>query len=579
MKSRASAAIRPLAYSVSACLGLALCLPVAAQEVPQTLPGQTPQDIDPARRTPAVEPARIDPATLAVVAACPFAGKGEITLDRIQVTGATLVPGAEIDAAVADLLGHPADAAVLCTARDRVAAVYAAHGEALAAVEIPEQELKAGVLTLHVTEGRVRSVVIENAEALGPSAALVRAYLDVLRNGEATRWADVERAFLLVREIPGADVRFALRRTNDGTPDGLEIVATAQPRRKFDIGVSVQDLGSRELGRESASLRLDANGFTRFGDRSSLVLFSSFGGEQKVAQLLEEVRFGPSGLVLLGDIAYGRSRPGGGLAALELEGHSLVTRLGVRYPLVRRRGMSLDTGARIEAIDQTNDLGFLRGAGLGMIPLFDEKLRVFAAEANARWQPVGSGFAATAGVELRKGLGILGASEAGDPLLSRAGARPDFVSARFDLGARWSARPGAAATPFLAFNGAAQWSDSALPAYEEFQVGNYTIGRGFDPGAASGDSAVAGQFEAGLDFRGAKGAASLFAFADSAHLWNRDAGADEATLRSLGLGARAYTRLGQFALTWAVPQTGTAPGGDAPDARVMFTFHHTFSIR
>src|SRR5690606_31800206 len=94
MTSRASAAMRPLACSVSVILGLAFSLPALAQDTPTTLPGQTPQDIDPASRTPAVEPARIDLGTLAVSADCPFAGKGEITLRRIEVAGATLVPQA-----------------------------------------------------------------------------------------------------------------------------------------------------------------------------------------------------------------------------------------------------------------------------------------------------------------------------------------------------------------------------------------------------------------------------------------------------------------------------------------------------
>lgn len=571
--------MRPLACSVSVILGLAFSLPALAQDTPTTLPGQTPQDIDPASRTPAVEPARIDLGTLAVSADCPFAGKGEITLRRIEVAGATLVPQAAIDAAVADLVGHAADAGVLCTARDRVASVYAAHGEALAAVDIPPQDLTPGVLTLRVNEGRVRRVAIENAEALGPSAALAQAYLDALVTDGATRWADVERAFLLVREIPGADVGFTMRRLDDGSPDGLEIVATAAPRRKFDIGVSAHNLGSEELGPWGLSLRADANSFTRLGERTSLVLFSSLGGEQKVAQLLGEVRLGASGWTLLGDIAHGRSEPGGGLEMLELEGRSLVTRLGARYPVVKTRALALDAGVRLEAIDQDNALGFLRDAGLGMIPLFEEDLRVLALDANLRWQRPGSGLAATAGLELRKGLGIWGASEAGDLLLSRAQARPDFVSAKLGLGARWSARPGAMASPFVSVSGAGQWSNAPLPAYEEFQVGNYTIGRGFDPGAASGDSAVAGQLEAGWDLRGDVGAASVFAFVDAAHLWNRDDASEEATLRSIGLGARAYTRHGQFGLALAFPKTGAFPGGETPDARVLFTYTHTFPIR
>ena len=581
MKLKANVALRPLARGVAVSLGLALVAPAIAQVTPVTIavPGQTPQDIDPASRTPAVPPALIDPATLAVAGACPFAGKGDITLTRIDVTGATLVAREDLDRAVADLLGRPADAGVLCTARDRIAAVYARRGEALAAVDIPEQNITGGALTLRVTEGRIRSVVLENAEALGPSAVLAHAYLERLKTDGATRWADVERAFLLTREIPGADVSFALRRSGDDTADGLEVVASAAPRRKVDIGFGAQNLGSEELGRESVSLRMDANGFTPYGERTSLVLLSSLGGEQKVAQLLEEVRLGASGLMLLGDFAYGRSQPGGALEALELDGRSRVGRLGLRYPLARTRALSVDTGMRLEAIDQTNDLGFLRGVGGPAIPLFEEKLRVLALETNARWQRPASGLATMASLELRKGLGLWGASEPGDPLLSRAEGRPDFLSAKLGVGARWSMKPGAASSPYLGFNGGAQWSNAPLPAYEEFQVGNYTIGRGFDPGAASGDSAVAGQLEAGWDFRSASANTSVFAFIDAARLWNRDDFAYDTSLRSIGLGARMSTRYGQLGLTWAVPQTGALPGDAKPDARVLLTFNHAFSIR
>lgn len=573
-----TAAMRPLARGVAVALGLALTWPTVAQVAGPAVPGQTPQDIDPAQRLPAVPPAVIDPSTLAVAASCPFTGKGDVTLRRIDVAGATLVSRGAIDAVLADLLDKPADAEVLCTARDRVARLYADQGEALAAVDIPQQTLTDGVLTLQVTEGRVRSVVIENESALGPSSALARAYLAQLDTGATTRWRDVERAFLLTREIPGAEIGFALRRSADDSADGLEVVASASPRRKVDIGVSVQNLGSEELGRESASLRLDANGFTPFGERTSLVLFSSLGGEQKVVQLLEEVRLGASGWTLLGDVAYGRSRPGGALDPLELEGRSRVARLGARYPMVKSRALAWDAGARLEAINQTNDLGFLRSFGAGLIPLFDEKLRVLAIDTSARWQS-GPGLVAVSSLELRKGLGIWGASEAGDMLLSRPEGRPDFTSARIGAGARWTVHPSARGTPYVGVNGAAQWSNAPLPAYEEYQVGNYTVGRGFDPGAAAGDRALAAQVEAGWEVRGNSAVTSVFAFVDGARLWNRDVAADDATLRSVGVGARVNSRHGQFAVMWAAPRTGTVPGGPTPDSRVLVTFNHNFSIR
>jgi hemolysin activation/secretion protein len=37
----------------------------------------------------------------------------------------------------------------------------------------------------------------------------------------------------------------------------------------------------------------------------------------------------------------------------------------------------------------------------------------------------------------------------------------------------------------------AQYSDAPLPSYEAFALGNFTLGRGFDPGALSGDKGVA----------------------------------------------------------------------------------------
>lgn len=574
------AAARSRTRSAAVITGLFAALPAFAQVDPSQLPGQTRQDIDPASRVPAVQPRAIDPSMLAQPSACPFAGQGSLTLSRIVVTGATLVPQADVDAAVADLVGTTADAGVLCTARDRVAAVYARRGEALARVDLPGQRITDGVLTLRVTEGRIVDTVIENREAMGPSAALADAYLARLEAGGATRWADVERAFLLTRDIPGADVRFGMRRADDGSADGLVAGVTFAPRRKLDLTVSAQNFGSEELGRNGASVRADANGFTPFGERTSLVLFSSFSGAQRVVQLMEEFRVGASGWTVLGDVAWGRSEPEGGLAPLELEGRSRVARLGARYPLVRSRAANIDAGVRVEAIDQTNDLGFLRSFGLGTIPLFDEDLRVLAFELASRWQPRGMpGFGAAFGVELRQGLDAFGASQPRDPLLSRAEARPDFTSARVNLSARWAMLPYARVSPYVLLAGSGQWASDPLPAYEEFQVGNYTIGRGFDPGAASGDRALAAQGELGVDFAGTAYPVSVFGFVDAAHVRNKDAGSYDSEPWSAGVGARVRWRQGQFALTWAKPQTEAIPGQPVPEARVLATFNHAFSIR
>jgi hemolysin activation/secretion protein len=292
---------------------------------------------------------------------------------------------------------------------------------------------------------------------------------------------------------------------------------------------------------------------------------------------MEEARLGASAWVAFGDIAFGRSEPGGALAPLELEGDSTVARLGARYGWIKQRNKAVDLGVRIESVDQQNDLGFLRSVGLGTIPLFDERLSVLALEANGRWRSLGA-LATVFGVEVRQGLQAFGASKSGDALLSRADGRTVFTSFRGNATARWTAAS-VDARPYLQAAASGQWTDDPLPAYEEFQVGNYTVGRGFDPGAASGDRAIAVQLEAGIDFSAGAGMASIYGFADHARLWNLDADSYDSSPRSSGLGLRLQGRAGRLDLAWALPQNGAFPGAPKSEDRLLVTYTNTFSIR
>lgn len=571
-------AARRLACGVSGLvLASALAVGAAAAQVPVT-PGQTREELDPARLAPPVAAPTIDAATLAQPARCPFTGRGRVTLSRIDVRGGTLITESDLQAAVAGLTGEEQDLSVLCLARDRIARLYADRGEALVRVDLPEQRVTGGVLVVNVTEGRVVGATLREPGNLGPAAALAEAYMDRPVTGRATPWREVERAFLLVRDIPGSDVTFSLARAADGGADGLEAVAAFGPRRKFDITVSGQNFAAEGTGREGASVRFDANSFTRLGERTSLVLFSALEGRQRVAQLVEEVRLGGAGLTAIADIAYSESEPGGALEALELEGRSLVARLGGRYPLALTRHRRLDLSGGLEWIDQNNDLGAFRQPNGDPTALFEESLRVVSLGVASGWRPAPGVQTAFDG-ELRKGLDAFGASEAGDPLLSRPEGRPDFTAVRLRGSLRRDVPVRDGSAVFVGLTASGQWATDPLPAYEEFQAGNYTVGRGFDPGAASGDKALAGQVELGWDMAARGAIFTVFGFADAAKLWNLDAGGYDSRPWSLGVGVRARSRLGQASLTYAAPQSVPFPGADTPDARLLLSLSTTFSFR
>jgi hemolysin activation/secretion protein len=506
---------------------------------------------------------------------------------KIEVTGATLVPQSDIQSAIAGLVGKPSDLAVLCEARDRVARLYAARGEALARVDLPEQRMSEGVLTLAVTEGRIVDTEIRNSAAAGPAAARVAGYFRQLEAAGVARWSDVERAFLLTREVPGLDAGFSIRRAGDGTPNGLVAVAALAPRRLFDITFNGHNLGSRELGREGATVRIDANGFTPLAERTSFIASTSSNGGQWVFQLLEEFRIGSSGTVILSDLAYSKSRPEGALEVLDLEGRAWVGRLGARHPLVRTRALSTDVSAKFEYIDQKNDLGFLSGPGSEPLTLFRDELRVLSAQLLNRWQPLSHrGLAVTTDLELRKGLHGLGASDPGDPLLSRADARPDFFAARFAASARFVPATSGRLVPWVSATLSGQWSPHSLPAYEEYQIGNYTVGRGYDPGAASGDRGLGLQLEAGAEVPVREigpvlgdGAFGLFGFYDTARIWNEEPLSYDSTIASIGGGLRVRFPRTQLSLFYADPRKAPFPSAEKPGGRMIVTLTRTFSIR
>ena len=583
MRSSIWVSPRALASVIAIGASYSIAQGVSAQS---TIPGQSREEVDPASRTPPVQPRRLDPRVLAQAQPCAFSGKGRVTLNRIEITGATLVAQEEALRSVADLIGTERDLAVLCEARDRVSALYAARGEALVRVDLPEQRIAGGVLTLNVTEGRIADVTLVNAEALGPAASQASAYLGALRTGSATRWRDVERAFLLTQELPGAEPGFSIRRAQSGEPDALAAVATFAPRRIIDVSLTGHNFASDEIGRQGGSIRVDLNSLTPLAERTSFILSASHNWNQRVFQLVEEAHLGASGLTFIGDVAYGETEPEGALEPLDIEGNSLVARVGARYPLVRRRGAAVDLAGRFELIGQKNALGFLKPIGGDEITLFDEDLRVLSFELAGRWSPAGARDLRFGGsVELRKGLAAFGASERGDAFLSRPDGRPDFTSIRANISARQDFRAGGVA-PFVSAALSGQWAPHGLPAYEEYQVGNYTVGRGYDPGAASGDRAIAVQLEAGIEAPLSSGpsflgnsAIGLFGFYDAAKLWNDDPLSYDKAIASLGGGVRLRARRVQLSLTYAAPQKAALPGAKAPGDRLLLSLTTNFSIR
>jgi hemolysin activation/secretion protein len=186
----------------------------------------------------------------------------------------------------------------------------------------------------------------------------------------------------------------------------------------------------------------------------------------------------------------------------------------------------------------------------------------------------------------------LGASHEGDPDLSRAQGDPAATEVRADGTVRWTfggrPRPDQTGGPWVQVHGAAQWTDQPLLAYEEFQIGNYTIGRGYVPGAATGDRAIGAQFEAGwpILYRPAQQPGRSnplwvepYVFFDVAHLTNLYIGGYTTTISSVGGGARVRLPWElRLDVAYGDPLSPPFPGTTRPPGRLLLTLTRVFSF-
>lgn len=509
------------------------------------------------------------------------------TLKGAEFIGLEAVPGLSLDGAYQSYTGRELPLSVLCDIRAQANSILRSQGY-LATVEIPEQSLADGVPDFRVVFGRLTAVRVRGDA--GPSEKIVAGYLDKLTDGEVFNTEDAERYLLLADDLPGLDVRLSLRPAAEGEPGDLvgEIAVTRQRGR---VDLSLQNLGSESIGRFGGLVRGELYDLTGLGDRTSVGVYSTLEfEEQQTFQIGHDFAIGSEGLRLGGQFVYSQTSPDLDLAGFQLESETVLGAVKASYPIERSRRSSLFADVGFEYVDQD--------VTVNEVPLTEDKVRTVYARIAGDWTDMASirrldGYTPyepkvrlNYALEARQGLDVLSASPdcRANPLgciagglapPSRIEADPTPFVARAEVGVEY--RPIPNITLFLQASG--QASDAPLPAFEEFAAGNYSIGRGYDPGAVLGDSGIGVQLElragslAPKDMNGV--ALQPYIFTDAAWAWNNDPSripGNPDRLWSAGGGVRAAwgSRM-QANLLVAAPITRPDLSSRLGDVRVLFT--------
>ncbi|MBU0825708.1 MAG: BamA/TamA family outer membrane protein [Alphaproteobacteria bacterium] len=527
-------------------------------------------------------------------APCPLANPEfanvRITLRGVEFSSVEGIDSSMLAPSWSDKVGQDLPISVVCDIRDRAATALRAQGY-LAAVRVPPQTIDDGIVRLDILAARMSRIEVRGDA--GRNEPLLQRYLSRLDDQAVFNIIDAERYLLLARDIPGMDARLTLR---PGSAPGEVVGEVTVARTPVLFDFNAQNFGSRDVGRWGGVARVRFAELTGMGDLTTASFYSTPDfDEQQVVQLAHEFRVGGEGLRLGASYTYAWTRPD--IAAFPIKSKTQIASLFASYPVTLTQARRLTIGGGLDLIDQ--DIGF------GGVPLNRDRLRVFNLRADASWIDPGSiagrdGFspseprwAVSTSLEARQGVSFLGASDDCGPggvtcflpgavPLTRVEGKPDAFLLRANALAEW--RPHKLFT--LSAAPRAQWASDPLLAYEEFSGGNFTIGRGFDPGTIIGDSGVGVALEARYgSFVPANTkafAVQPFAFFDAAWVWNKDAafnGLNPQKLYSAGGGMRvAYGDVARLDVTVAVPLNRGGFLANRPDPRLLVSLTTQFGV-
>ena len=220
-------------------------------------------------------------------------------------------------------------------------------------------------------------------------------------------------------------------------------------------------------------------------------------------------RLNASGTAVTISGLWGQANPQGSLSPLAIAEDVTTLRAEVSQPLWERPNADLLIDLGLEGTNQVTKV-------FTNVGLSDDQLRVL--DLTLSGEKRGSLGRIAFSAEVRQGLDIAGASHPGEPNLSRAGGDPEATVLRFTAELDTATFEHVRIVARLD----SQYSDRRLTEPGEYSVGNLTIGRGYQPGAALGDSALGGSAELRVGpFGLAKTLqAEPFVFYDVVSLWN-----------------------------------------------------------
>ena len=472
-----------------------------------------------------------------------------------------LATEAELQGAVAGFIGKSLTFGELNVLTDKVTALIKTKWYLQARAYLPQQDITSGIIKIAISQTKSDGnlTIKRNKSARISPIFLHRIAQSPLHAGKPIKENELERAVLLINDLPGISAKASLVA---GTEPGTSGVDVAVTEGKLFSGMLYGDnQGNRYVGTWRASAMVSVNDPLHHGDQLTLLLTEASGLAQGRVGYSFPIAFNG----VRANLAYTgmRYELGGDLAALHYKGDSNSIDAGLSYPVLRSRNANLTASA-----------------SYGYRGLIDSSF-----DENIHDKQINNGTVTISGDRYDKlfgggytsyNVGITNGSMHEMSALTADDAKINMTEgnySRFNFGLARLQRLSGKLN--LNLSGIAQFASGNLDSSEKFSLGGPNGLRAYPIGEASGDQGqlLSAELRYALPLAPKLGNLQLIGFYDAGHitLHNKRYAGDIATatgrnnywLRGAGAGLN-YTYSGHFSLraTWA-HVIGTNAGRDA----------------
>ncbi|WP_176256896.1 ShlB/FhaC/HecB family hemolysin secretion/activation protein [Derxia lacustris] len=433
-------ALRALAAPFALCALATLPAAARAQAAPPAVPaygiGDAIKESQPPRPpAPARAPAPVivepDRRPLALPA-------GEtLAVKDFRLEGVQYLPEAELLALLTPWRNRELGMADIEAAAERITARYRERGYLVAYAYVPRQDASAGTLTLRIVVGKLGRVALANRSPVRDS--LVDAAFDPLRAEGTVARATLERAMLLVSDLPGAALP-KVTLAPGAEPGSSDVDVDIDAGRRVTGYVLGDNHGSRYTGRARASAGVEVASPFGLGDRFGINALASRAGGLLNGRAAYSLPLNANGL--RAEVAASKTtyELGGDYRDLDASGSAHGAEATLSYPLLRSRDRNLSLSLGAAARRMRDDI-----AATSTVTPKKANAATLAAQYEA-WGSLGA-LPAYAGLNLGLTEGRLDITDESQKALNRAGADTTggygrlnlALTGNLELGGGWSA--------------------------------------------------------------------------------------------------------------------------------------------